>query len=118
MTSTVKTMYQKRVELTDEIKAAMIDAAKDAHPKEACGIISGARFYRLPNHNEAAGHFRLSAEDIADVARGNGGYEGVWHSHPSGRTEPSQTDWAFHPFGKALIIVAGDEVRVYYEEVP
>lgn len=103
-------------ELTDSLKEAMIDASKRAHPAEACGIVADSHFYELPNKATGKAHFRILAEDIARVAIDHGGYEAVWHSHPSGRTEPSQTDWAFHPYGKALVVVAGETVTVYYAD--
>lgn len=106
----------QRVDLTDAMREEMINATRNAHPAEACGVVAGAHCYELPNHSEAQGHFRLRAEDIARVAYPHGGYEAVWHSHPSGRPEPSQSDWANHPYGKALVVVAGESVNVYYGE--
>ena len=106
----------RRFELTNELKEAMVDAARRRHPAEACGIVADSVFYELPNHAGEADHFRILAEDIARVATDHGGYEAVWHSHPSGRPEPSKTDWAFHPYGKALVVVAGESVNVYYAD--
>lgn len=102
--------------ITNEMKRVMVDAAKRCHPKEACGVVAGGHCYELPNQSDDTGHFWLRAEDIARVAADHGGFTAVWHSHPSGVRTPSRTDWAFHPYGKALVIVAGNEVAVYGEE--
>lgn len=110
-------MSKEPLVLTDEMKQVMIDAAKEAHPNEACGIVAGGVCYRLPNKAEHPERtFRISAEDIADVATHHRGYSGIWHSHPSGNPHPSETDWVGHPISKALIVVAGETVTIHYAD--
>lgn len=103
--------------LTDEMREEMMHAARSAVPEEACGVIAGSVLYRLENRaTDPTENFHIYAEDLARVAIPHGGYEGVWHTHPRGRTTPSPTDWAHHPPGKALIIATATEVNVYYAE--
>lgn len=104
------------LEITDGMMEVMYSAAKRRHPAEACGVIAGGHCYELTNHAIGSGHFEIRAEDIRRVADHHGGYDAVWHSHPSGRTDPSRTDWAYHPVGKALVIVAGEQVVVHTAE--
>lgn len=101
--------------ITDEMKQVMVNAARRAFPSEACGVIAGGVCYELKNRSDdPTKGFRLLGQDIARVAARVGGYAGVWHSHPSGSPIPSRVDWANHPTAKALVIVAGETVSVYY----
>lgn len=103
-----------RLRLTPEQKKEMMDACAKADPLEACGIVAGGVLYQLENHSARPGTFALRAEDIRKVAEHHGGYEGIWHSHPSGNPLPSDVDWASHPPAKALVVATRTLVRVYY----
>lgn len=100
--------------ITHEQEEMMKDACSEAAPLEACGIFAGGQCYRLPNRSTQPGIFHLSAEDIREAAERHGGYEGVWHTHPSGDTLPSPRDWSSHPSAKALVVATRTTVSVYY----
>ena len=103
--------------LTSEQERELIAEARAAHPREACGIVSGGRIIRLPNRASGTGQFRIAAEDMEAAAAEHGlrSLDGVWHSHPSGDPRPSALDLASHPWPAALIVVAGETVNVYRE---
>lgn len=94
----------------------MQDACKRESPLEACGLIAGGVCYELKNRATTPGTFFIAAEDIVTIATRHSGYDGVWHTHPSGNPLPSEDDWAYHPMGKALIVATRDEVGIFYAE--
>jgi proteasome lid subunit RPN8/RPN11 len=111
--------------LPDGAMRAMVAAARDAWPAEACGLLVGGpapdgRAIRarrvIPAANLLAGtpdRFELDpAVRLAAEKSCRGGPDrviGHWHSHPRGRAQPSATDlaMAFEPDLVWLILVAG-----------
>lgn len=103
-------------EITEEMREVMVRAAARAYPREACGLIKGSHVEELPNDAGADSEFGIHSENVRWFAENYGGYDGVWHSHPRGSAEPSQRDWIGHPYGKAMVIVAGTDTFVYWNE--
>lgn len=112
------------VGLSSEVLAAVrAHAAADA-PLEACGLLLGERdriARALPCRNVAADPGRTFEIDPAALlaahrqARAGGpAVLGCYHSHPSGRAEPSVRDAAdAAPDGRLWLILAGGEARLW-----
>lgn len=97
----------------------MTDACAKNDPLEACGVIAGGVVYELPNHARfPESTFLLRAEDIYGAVAPHGGYDAVWHTHPSGNPVPSPDDWAYHPRAKFMVIATREDVNVYFPEDP
>ena len=99
-------------------------AARASHPREACGILfgEGKRIIALREtaniHPAPETHFEIDPQALIDAHRSAraGGPQvlGYFHSHPTGRAEPSATDAAMAAGDGAIwAIVAGDEVRLW-----
>jgi len=109
------------IQLRREHVEAMISHAREAAPKECCGLIGGhsevraATLYRLRNvtsHPESA--YEAAPEDLFAAQRQmrerGEGLLAIYHSHPrSSDPQPSDTDvrLAFYPSAKYLIIGLG-----------
>lgn len=104
------------MELTTKQKELMTDACDRTAPREACGVIAGGLVYELTNHSSHPGTFRISGQDLAPIYAAHGGYDAVWHTHPSGDILPSATDRANHPWPAALVIATRTAVEVYLDE--
>ena len=82
--------------LTEKWKNDALKAAKEAYPKECCGLVvyrKGLRIY-WPCKNisrKAIEHFHINPVDYAD-AEDAGTILGVVHSHPNGTAVPSGFD--------------------------
>lgn len=94
----------------------MRDACGRAAPREACGLVAGGVLYELENAAVGEGYFIIRAQDVATIYERHGGYEAVWHTHPSGNESPSEDDWVSHPAAKAMVVATRDVVNVYYAE--
>lgn len=76
------------MKLTEDIKSEIKRYSQAAYPLEACGIVAGEHVIGIPNIAEKpALDFRMPDGTFAmyDVTA-------VWHSHPDGPQEPSDTD--------------------------
>src|SRR5581483_2175638 len=82
--------------LPARLRRAIESAARDAHPRECCGLIEGTRegaraiatvLHPVRNAAEAADRFAIAPADhfrILRAARANGGtIIGCYHSHPA-----------------------------------
>ena len=113
-----------RVTLPDVLKAQILAEARQAFPRECCGLVEGARLeggdeFRItalhPARNLAAApdRFELAPEDHIQAfkaARANRTtLIGCYHSHPNGRAEPSPTDKAGAGEENFLWLVAAGE---------
>lgn len=96
------------IRVTSQVLEALRDAASQAHPLEACGILLGhslgegaqiTHFRASQNVDpNPCTHFGIDPQALIDAHRAerSGGPQviGYFHSHPRGRAEPSKTDQA------------------------
>lgn len=91
------------ITISPQALTAMLNAAHDARPHEACGLLlgTGSRIERaVPTANVApdpAKHFEIDPSALIAAhraARDGSGPEvvGYFHSHPNGLAQPSATD--------------------------
>jgi proteasome lid subunit RPN8/RPN11 len=84
----------------EEIRAQLVEHARDEAPNEACGLIAfrdGVAERYLPGENtlQSPYRFELRPRDPNDFFLEDEGYElAVFHSHPETAPRPSQTDVA------------------------
>lgn len=90
---------------------------------EACGLLLADGHVQVcMNIADSPGRFALahSAAMAALDHWGMGNLEAIWHSHPNGHPEPSESDWAGHPRGPKMIIIALHDdsytIHVYSED--
>lgn len=104
--------------VTSGVKATLLTEAAAAQPNEACGLLLGqgdvvtAAVPVRNVHPDPARHFELDPAALiaAHRAARAGGPQvlGYYHSHPTGRAEPSPTDQASASGdGRIWAIVAG-----------
>lgn len=103
--------------------ALIQQAAADAAPLEACGLLFGAdgvaRASVAANvSDDPARRFEIDPAALIAALRaereGEDKVIGYWHSHPSGDATPSATDAAMAAAdGKIWVIVAGDAVTAW-----
>jgi proteasome lid subunit RPN8/RPN11 len=113
--------------LTRAVLASILAHGKLARPEEACGLLLGhgkciTQVRSTRNvHPTPQTHFEIDPQALIDahrVAR-QGGLEllGYYHSHPTGRAEPSVTDRALASGdGRVWAIVAGDDVAFWRDD--
>jgi proteasome lid subunit RPN8/RPN11 len=96
-------------------------AAAEAVPREACGLLFDeadtifAASIEANVADDPHAHFEIDPAGLFAAIRAerDGGRRiaGYWHSHPSGDVQPSVTDAAMAaPDGKLWLIVAGEKV--------
>ncbi|MBK6800523.1 M67 family metallopeptidase [Novosphingobium sp.] len=110
--------------LTSGAKATLLEEATRAFPRECCGLLLG-RDGRIETalpcanvHGQPERHFEIDPAALIAAhraARGGGPQVlGYYHSHPSGRAEPSATDRAqASGDGRIWAIVAGTTVTLW-----
>lgn len=110
------------------LPALLAEAARHA-ANECCGLLlgTGAVIDRIvPTYNvaaEPARHFEIDPQALIAAHRAEraGGPRilGYYHSHPTGRTEPSATDQASAAGdGKVWAIIAGGDVTFWRDDGP
>jgi proteasome lid subunit RPN8/RPN11 len=110
--------------ITAPALAAMIEAARRAHPAEACGLLlgnDGTVTIAQPAANIAAEplrHFDIDPAALIAAHRaaraGGPAVLGYFHSHPTGPAAPSATDAALAAHdGRIWAIVARDAVTMW-----
>lgn len=113
-----------QIEVTSEVLEALLAEAAGAHPRECCGILlgDGMRIGELiPAHNvhpHPATHFEIDPQVLIDAHRAErqGGQQvlGYYHSHPSGKPDPSATDRELAANdGRIWAIIAGSDVTFW-----
>lgn len=106
--------------------AAMLDAARAAHPAEACGILLGEGGHvhtatlAANVHPEPLRHFEIDPAALIaahKAARAGGpAVLGYWHSHPNGLAGPSDTDRAMAGGdGRAWAIIANGAISLWVD---
>ncbi len=104
--------------------AAILHAAQEAHPNEACGLLLGQAALidtALPSanvHPQPLRHFEIDPAALiaAHKAARAGGVQvlGYFHSHPNGLARPSATDAASASGdGRIWAIAANGEVSLW-----
>jgi proteasome lid subunit RPN8/RPN11 len=112
------------VSINLDAHAAMLDAARAAHPFEACGLLFGTaeridRATVATNvHPRPEHHFEIDPVALIaahkGVRAGGPGLAGYWHSHPNGRDGPSAEDSAMAAGDRQLwVIVANGAISVW-----
>jgi desampylase len=111
-----------RVALPDALRAQLLREARAADPHECCGLIEGAReqgnfrvttLHPARNLADAPDRFEIDPQDQfaahkAARARGHA-IVGCYHSHPSGRAQPSAADLAGADEENFLWLIASNE---------
>lgn len=116
------------IEVTSEALTIMRQAARGAHPDEACGVLLGegvritAAVPARNVHPAPATHFEIDPQALIDAHRAarSGGPDviGYFHSHPVGEPAPSVTDRASASGdGRVWAILAGQDVRFWKDGV-
>lgn len=92
------------ITVTSAVLDALLAQARAAHPCEACGLLFGSGLTVISCrpagnvHPKPESHFEIDPQVLVDAHRAmrGGGPKlvGYYHSHPSGRPEPSATDRA------------------------
>jgi proteasome lid subunit RPN8/RPN11 len=118
------------LEMTEEVRAAIVDHAIRCAPEEACGLLAGPsggdlvdRYFAMTNLAASATRFVLDGREMLDVEdeveRLGLEIRAVLHSHPTTAARPSDTDvadWArFDPLGvwrSVIVSLDGDEPMV------
>lgn len=86
-----------------KLLAALVGAARQAAPREACGLLVGrgdevVRVVPATNVDPSPARYTVAPEDhfaALRAARRDGlDVIGAWHSHPAGTPEPSASDTA------------------------
>ncbi|MEM7703610.1 MAG: M67 family metallopeptidase [Pseudomonadota bacterium] len=113
--------------ILSKVARCMRDAADDALPNEACGLLLG-RAGRITlarptanTHPTPETHFEIDPQALIDAHRAEreGGQRvmGYFHSHPAGDPHPSETDKAMSAGdGKVWAIVAGDGLMFWKDD--
>jgi desampylase len=112
------------LDVTREALAAMLAAARAAHPREACGLLlsEGGRISEAREtanvHPTPATHFEIDPQALIDAHRaaraGGSQVLGYFHSHPTGEAVPSATDRACAARdGRVWAIIAGQAVMFW-----
>lgn len=110
--------------ITPQAHAAILRAATQVHPGEACGLLFGTASHIITAepatnvHPQPQRHFEIdpSALIAAHKAARAGGPEliGYFHSHPNGLARPSATDAAMASGdGRIWAIAAAGEVGLW-----
>ena len=120
-----------RVTLPGALRARILVEARQALPRECCGLVEGLRLqnasgeefhitalHSARNLSAQADRFEIAPQDhfqAFKTARANGrALIGCYHSHPNGRTEPSAAD----KLGAAeedflWLVAAGERVEAF-----
>ncbi len=129
------------LKISSELRAKLLNAAREADPLECCGLLMGhndtvtdtvtgilpaANVSDTPHTHfeidpailiaaEKAVRIRSEAEQGASQRAGQGAaILGYYHSHPSGKAVPSATDAQMAvPDGRYWVVIASEELGVF-----
>ena len=116
------------ITITPTAQAAVLKAAQDAQPREACGLLLGQASQieaALPTaniHPEPLRHFEIDPAALiaAHKAARAGGQDvlGYFHSHPNGLARPSATDAAMASGDGRIWAIAASGVVTLWRDGP
>ena len=96
----------------------VIRCAREAYPLEACGLLvgrnTGDRFIPITNISSQANEYEMDPAELIAALRSlretGERLLGIFHSHPHGPAEPSETDVerAYYPDAAHLIVSLAD----------
>jgi proteasome lid subunit RPN8/RPN11 len=99
--------------MPEELRSRLIEAAIADAPggREICGFVMKEwSLVFMPNVAQEPLRFRMDDLALLDFYAEFPQPEGIFHSHPDGREEPSDTDWDYAPIGLRYWIVTLDNV--------
>jgi proteasome lid subunit RPN8/RPN11 len=107
--------------LAPRILDSLIQSARDAYPKEACGLLVGrdaaGRFIPVKNVATDASQYEMDPSELIaslrDLRQTGEKLLAIFHSHPNGPAEPSKNDiqQAYYPEAAHLIVSLADPER-------
>jgi proteasome lid subunit RPN8/RPN11 len=107
--------------LTPGILNEVTSHAKSSYPEEGCGLLVGRqaadRFIPMTNTSLSAAEYEMEPAELIRTLRElratGEGLIAIYHSHPHGPPEPSQTDVrrAYYPDAAHLIISLAEPER-------
>jgi len=119
-------MSERGAVLAQAARETMLEFARAAFPREACGLLLGDRkrieaaTQAINVHPEPLRHFEIDPASLiaAHKAAREGGPQvlGYWHSHPNGLAAPSETD-RVHATGDGRVwaIVANGAISLWVD---
>lgn len=99
--------------MPEGLRDKLIEAAIDGAPgdREICGFVMGDwSLVFMPNVDTEPNRFRMDDEALLAFYADFPQPEGMFHSHPDGKEEPSHADWEYAPVGLRYWIVTLDDV--------
>jgi len=116
------------VQVTRDVIELLRDEARRAHPRECCGILLGdgttitAALPAANVHPAPHTHFEIDPRALVDAHRAarSGGPQvlGYYHSHPTGRPEPSATDRAEAAHDLSVWAIVADDAIGWWRDAP
>lgn len=106
------------LDLPPALRARIARAARDAHPRECCGLIEGRReaetihataLHPAPNLASDADRFEIDPAEQFRLLREGRRIVGCYHSHPGGASEPSPRDAEGASEAGFVWVVAGED---------
>lgn len=95
----------------------MMRRAREAAPMEACGLVfPDGLTVEIGNTAMEPGAFLMSVLEFYRAVDVFGMFSAIWHTHPSGNVQPSDTDRSTHigSYPHLPMIIATPEVVVEY----
>lgn len=100
--------------VSDFVRAQILAYTNVDETIEACGLVYGESVVWITNRaSDPAHYFEMDNEELLDAFTEFGQPDAVWHSHPDGNPNPSETDRAGAPPGVDYLIVADNVIYTY-----
>lgn len=92
--------------MPDELVERLVTAALKSVPREICGFVTKEwQLVFMPNVSERDDQFHIDDNALIDFYVSFPSPAGVFHSHPGGKPEPSNTDIDYAPVGMRYWII-------------